>query len=255
MALKKLQGDLDVIGNYKGNGALMLTTADCAYDPTMTYEVGQVCSHPENKGIFTCIETATGTWDLDKWITPSTYLGDVPADGQQFSKYLNLIEAGQLLIDLTGATVTNDTTTHTIKIVKSGAIFPASGTAADNKFLALLKGGAIRHVIWPSFAPAAGLVAQVTFDSYFLDMSQIETDDFIGLQLFSPACTLTIESIVAPAGSETTTVLIKFSDDAAVPPTSDVTSPFHSPYQVISQLIAMNQYDRVVLDPVIAYLP
>ena len=250
MATKKLNGDLNVTGNYSQGGAIMLTNADCAYDPTKTYAVGQVCSHPENKWIFTCIDEATGTWDDDKWIIPA-----VQEEGQQFSKYLNLSEMGQLVIELAGATITNDTTTHTIKIVKSGALLPASGTAADNKFLALLKGFAVRQVIWGSYAASAGLVAQVTFDSYFLDMSQIETDDFIGFQCFSPACTLTVESIVAPAGSETTTVLIKFSDDAAVPPSSpDVTSPFHSPYDVISGLIAMNQYDAVVLNPVIAYM-
>lgn len=248
MATKKLQGDLNVTGGYEQDGTALLTTADCAYDSTMTYKVGQVCSLESNKHLLTCIDEATGTWDGTKWIVPPIYLGNEISDGQQFSKYLNLNEAGQLVIELAGATITNDTTTHTIKIVKSGHVFPLDGTPAENPFLALLKGGAIRQVIWPSFAPDAGLMAQVTFDSYFLDLSLVESEDIVSLQCYSPACKMTIVDETGSDGN--TTIILHFTDDAS---SVDGNHSILSPYEVISGLIAMNQYDAVILDPVIAY--
>ena len=249
MAKKKLQGDLNVTGDYLGNGITLLTTADCAYDSTKTYKVGQVCSYGEYKNLFTCIEEATGEWYGTKWITPPIEVGGVDEDGQQFSKYLNLNEAGQLVIELAGATITNDTTTHTIKIVKSGHVFPLGGTPADNPLIALLKGGAIRQIIWPSFAPSAGLMAQVTFDSYFLDLSLVESEDIVSLQCYSPACKMTIVDETGSGGN--TTILLHFTDDAS---SVDGNYSIHSPYEVISQLIALNQYESVILDPVIAYM-
>jgi len=248
MATKKLQGDLNVTGNYVQNGALMLTTADCAYDSSKTYAVGQVCSHPENKGILTCIETATGTFDNDKWIANGGNLGNDYEPGQQFSKYLNINKSGQLDIDLTGATISNDTTTHTITIVKSGHVFPLDGTAADNKFLALLKGNAIRQIIWGSFAPDAGLFAQVTFDSYFLDLSMVESEDIVSLQCYSPACKMTIVDETGSDGN--TTIILHFTDDAS---SVDGNYSIHSPYEVISYLISAGQYEYILLDPVISY--
>lgn len=127
-------------------------------------------------------------------------------------------------------------------------MFPLDGKPADNEFLALLKGCAVRQVIWGSYATGMGLVAQVTFDSYFLDLSMVESEDIVSLQCYSPACKMTIVDETGSDGN--TTIILHFTDDAS---SVDVNYSILSPYDVISQLIAMNQYDAILLRPVLSF--
>ena len=252
MATKRLDGTLSITGKYAIDYVHLITSADYAYDPTKTYEAGQLCYYGTGSAQYgtgdgrylRCLEDGTtGTFDWDKWEGHPDY-----GTQQDRALFYQVEQSAQLVIDLTGATISNDTTNHKITIVKSGHLFPLDGTAADNRLFALLKGDAVRSILWSSGSIYGGLLAQVQFGDYFLNLSQVESEDLISLQCYSPACKMTIVDETGSDGN--TTIILHFTNDAS---SVDGIYSIQSPYEVISYLISMGQYDTILLRPVLSY--
>ncbi len=228
MAIKKLEGDLNVTGSYKEEGKFILTTATDEYNPNSTYYAGDVCTYQGT--LYRCVAQTSSTWDSDAWILELTSAVSIQ---RSYTPEINCA----MDFPLSTATPSYDDGTTTITLSYPT---PTWAGIVTNSFTNFMSEDRVRAILWPNTDPELALVANVAFHDFVFDGSNFE-NGVVTLSCFSPLCTLVVASNAAE-GSEGTTITIAFNAVGA------------SMYALLKSIMQGGQYPGVKLVPVVAYL-
>ena len=224
MPTKKLQGDLNVTGDYAQNGAKLVTTAGLEYDSTDGALAGAIKTY--DGSAYRCLEDWGGNFTLAEFS-----VANISPDRSYSPE-----AAGALEFAYSTATPTFDDATTTITLAYST---PTWSGIVLGAFVNFARNDAIRAILWPNSNPDLGLAANVAFHDFVLDASDYE-NGVMTLSCFSPLCTLVVASNAAE-GSEGTTVTIAFNAVGA------------SIYALLKTIMQGGQYPGITLIPVLAF--
>ena len=230
MATKKLQGDLNVTGNYSQGGTALLTTAPSAYDENTVYHAGDVVIH-EGK-IYRCIDETSGAFGPNFWVE------ETGTSALTLAKSYSPVFGASAGFAIADGTVSYDDGTTTITINYTGAPLTAS-----SNFLTFIRTETARAILWPNTEPNLGVYANVAFHDFVLDMTQFDPSvpsGTVTLSCFSPLCTLVWVINIGLESSHSIT--IAFNAVGA------------SMYALLKTLIQGGQYPAVNLVPVVSNL-
>ena len=229
MATKKLQGDLNVTGNYSQGGIITLSTASNEYDDESGAFAGEIVTYEGSA--HRCLADISGDFDITYFSAPITF-SPLTMD-RSYSPETD----GKLEFAYSDATPTFDDGTTTIVLAYSTPTWSGISLGA---FVNFTKNNAVRAILWPNVNPMLALVANVAFNDFVLDGSDYE-NGVMTLSCFSPLCTLNVSSNAAE-GSEGTTVTIAFNAVGA------------SIYALLKSIMQGGQYPGITLIPVLALI-